>query len=79
MDFNDSEKGKLEVSMAKYLEKTFNGFPEKIGRQCVMPVANCLFHIRYPEETKQMGKYLPEEKVQHFHHAIALLVSPYRI
>jgi len=57
MDFDYIQKGKLYVSMIKYLKKVFTAFPEKITTVAATPASDHLFELR--DESEQ--KLLPEE------------------
>ena len=74
MDLDYSMGGKVQVSMIKYVDKVLRDFPEQIRKTSSTPAADHLFTIRDPEETKKEGKWLSEEQVQHFYHAIAQLL-----
>ena len=56
------------------MKKVFKDFPEEVGKACSLPALEHLFEIRDPEETKHLGKFLPEELAQHFHHTVAQLL-----
>ena len=67
MDLDYSQKGKLYVSMIKYLKKVFAAFPEKITTSAATPASDHLFEVR--DESEQ--KLLPEEQARAFHHSVA--------
>ena len=46
MDLDYSQKGKLYVSMIKYLKKVFAAFPEKITTSAATPASDHLFEVR---------------------------------
>jgi len=46
MDLDYSQKGKLYVSMVKYLKKVFTAFPEKITSAAATLAADHLFEVR---------------------------------
>ena len=64
MDLDFSNKGKLYVSMIKYLRKIFTTFPGKITSTAATPAADHLFEVR--DKTEQ--KLLPEDQARAFHH-----------
>mgnify|MGYP006175213091 FL=1 len=39
-----------------------------------MPASDHLFVIRDPDKTERLGKYLPEEMAQQFHHTVTQLL-----
>ncbi len=72
IDLDFSRKGKLGVSMIKYLHKLLTGFLEYVtsANDATSPTKEHLFNIRDEKE----AKYLPEEKAQEFHHVTAQLL-----
>eukprot|EP00804_Cyclotella_cryptica_P015947 CCRYP_019194-RD/>CCRYP_019194-RD protein AED:0.15 eAED:0.15 QI:0/-1/0/1/-1/1/1/0/395 len=74
IDFDFSEEHVAKLSMIKKIEKVFEDFPEEIGKACSSPASEHLFEVRDAEETERLGKYLPEEMAQHFHHTVAQLL-----
>ena len=70
MDLDYSQKGKLYVSMIKYLKKVFAAFPEKITSAAATPASDHLFTVRDESELK----LLPEEQARAFHHSVAQLL-----
>ncbi len=73
MDMDYSIDGVVRLSMVKHLEKIFADFPEDIGQASSSPTSEYLFQVHDPEEAERMGKFLPPEKAEQFHHSIALL------
>jgi hypothetical protein len=74
MDMDYSTDGVVRLSMVKHLEKIFTDFPEEIGRASSTPASEHLFQVCNPEETEKMGKFLPPEKAEQFHHSVAQLL-----
>ncbi len=72
IDLDFSGKGKLRVSMIKYLHKLITGFSEyrTLGNSETSPAREHLFDIRYKKE----AKYQSEEMAQEFHHVVAQLL-----
>ena len=74
IDFDFSQEGVVKLSMMNNIMKIFGDFPEEIGKPCATPASDHLFVIRDPDETERLGKYLPEEMAQQFHHTVAQLL-----
>ena len=74
MDLDYSLDGKVRVSMIRYVDKVLKDLPEQIRKTSSTPAADHLFNLRDPEETEKLGKWLSEEQVQHFHHAVVQLL-----
>ena len=70
VDMDYSSKGKVRVSMIKYLSNILDGFSKELGKPVSDPAADHLFQIRDEKE----AKYLSEEKDRDFHHVVAQLL-----
>ena len=68
------EEGVVKLSIMNNTIKIFRDYPEEIGKPCAMPTSDHLFVIRDPDETERLGKYLPEEMAQQFHHTVKQLL-----
>ena len=63
-------KGKVGVSMIKYVDKVLEGFLEDLGASAATPAAEHLFQLRNDSE----AEILSEMKAQEFHHITAQLL-----
>jgi hypothetical protein len=63
-------KGKVGVSMIKYVDKILEGFLEELGVPAATPAEEYLFQVRNDSE----AEYLSEEKAQEFHHITVQLL-----
>ena len=70
IDLDYTTKGKVGVSMIKYVDKILEGFSEELGAPAATPAAEHLFQVRNDSE----AEYLSEEKAQEFHHITAQLL-----
>jgi hypothetical protein len=70
MDLDYSEKGKVKVSMIKYVKKIIHGFREVIEKTSASPASDHLFQVRDEAE----AKLLPEEQADAFHTTVAQLL-----
>eukprot|EP00970_Alexandrium_tamarense_P015266 scaffold4923_cov115-Alexandrium_tamarense.AAC.1 len=70
MDLDYSEKGKVKVSMIKYVKKIIDGFPDMIEKTSASPASDHLFQVRDEAE----AKLLPEEQADAFHTTVAQLL-----
>ncbi len=68
--FDYSVKGKVKVSMEKYMRGVLDDFPEKIDRTAMTPAGENLFQVREEREREK----LPEEQAQAFHRAVTQLL-----
>ena len=66
-----TDKGKVKISMIRYLQKVLDSFPELIKSKAESPAAEHLFETRDDDPTQ---KILPEEQAQAFHHTVAQLL-----
>ncbi len=70
VDLEFCEDGNLRVSMAKYLEKLIEEFPELIVGRATTPAGDRLFDMRDAKEARQ----LEEERLIALHHNTAQLL-----
>lgn len=70
MDLDYREKGKVKISMIRYLKKILTSFPKKITGSAPSPAADHLFQVRDPQETK----YLTPQEAIDFHHTVYQLL-----
>ena len=70
MDLDYTTKGKVGVSMIKYVDKVLEGFSEELGASAATPAAEHLFQVRNDSE----AEILSEMKAQEFHHITAQLL-----
>ena len=71
MNLDCETKGIVKMLMIKYLKKSFEDFPEEIGRASSMLALDHLFQVRDPDDTEKLGKYLSKEHAEQFHHRVA--------
>ena len=70
MDLDYTTKGKVGISMIKYVDKMLEGFLEKLVTSAATPAAENLFEVQNDSE----GEFLSEDKAQEFHHITAQLL-----
>ena len=70
MDLDYTTKGKVGISMIKYLDKILKGFLEELGASAATPAAEHLFQVRNDSE----AEFLSEDKAQECHHITAQLL-----
>jgi hypothetical protein len=70
MDLDYMTKGKVGVSMIKYVDKILEGFSKELGSPAATPAAEHLFQVRNDSE----AEVLLEVKAQEFHHISAQLL-----
>ena len=71
MDLDYSSRGKVKISIVKYLDKIIVSFPEEITRTAESTAADHMFQTR---EEDDKSKVLPEEQARHFHHTVSQLL-----
>ena len=64
MDLDYTTKGKVGISMIKYIDKILEGFLEELGATAATPAAEHLFQVQNDSE----AEVLSENKAQEFHH-----------
>jgi hypothetical protein len=70
MIFDFLAKGKVMVTMVKYIKNIIRDFPEEITGTKTSPAADHLFMVRDPS----LAKALPEEQAMAFHRTMAQLL-----
>ena len=70
MDLDYTTKGKVGVSMIKYVDKILEVFLEELCAPAATPAAEPLFQVRNDSK----AEFLSEEKSQEFHHITAQLL-----
>ena len=70
MDLDYTTKGKVGVSMIKYVDKILEAFSEELGSPAATPAAGHLFQVRNDSEVE----VVTEHKAQEFHHITAQLL-----
>ena len=73
VDFDFGEKGKVKVSMIKYLQGVLDAFPEVLPtKHAATPASNHLFTVRDKNDPEYSP--LPEKQARQFHHTVAQLL-----
>ena len=73
VDFDFGEKGKVKVSMIKYLQGVLDAFPEDLPtKHAATPAGNHLFTVRDKNDPEYSP--LPEKQARQFHHTVAQLL-----
>ena len=70
MDLDYTAKGKVGISMIKYVNKILEEFLEELGASAATPAAEHLLQVRNDSK----AEFLSEDKAQEFHHITAQLL-----